>query len=86
MCCIVIRLPQCCIRQICHLSTEDLPQLRREAGNKTLTANKFDLDVDPVAVVCQAKDIARRSEEWLASSEDFEELEESDPMSDIMIM
>ena len=42
--------------------------------------------MDPVAVVCQAKDIARRSEEWLASRGDFEELEETDPMSDMMIM
>ena len=63
-----------------------MPQFRREAGNKTLTANKFDLNVDPVAVVCQAKDIARRTEEWLASRGDFEELEETNPMSDMMIM
>ena len=49
------------IRHICHLSTGDLPEFRIEAGNRTMMANKFDLDVDPVAVVCQAKDIAQRT-------------------------
>ena len=30
--------------------------------HRCLTANKFNLDVDPVAVVCQAKEIVRRTE------------------------
>ena len=31
-------------------------------SDRCLTANKFNLDVDPVAVVCQAKEIVRRTE------------------------
>jgi hypothetical protein len=31
-------------------------------------ANKFNLDVDPVAVVCQAKDIVKRAEEIYRST------------------
>ena len=58
------------IRQICHLSAEDLPEFRSEAGNRTITANKFDLDVDAVAVVCQAKDIVQRTRASLVSWEE----------------
>jgi hypothetical protein len=51
------------IRAICHFGTADLPRLRKEAAAKRcLTANKFDLDVDAVAVVCQARDIVQRTE------------------------
>jgi hypothetical protein len=37
--------------------------LRSEGSKKhCLMANKFNLDVDPVAIVCQAKNIIKRAE------------------------
>ena len=39
-------------------------------GNRTMTANKFDLDVDPVAVVCQAKYIVERTKASLVQKEE----------------
>ena len=61
-------LPQV-LRGICNFGTGDLPRLWREngaGGRRCLTANKFDLSVDPVAVVCQAKHIAQLTLKWQA--------------------
>jgi hypothetical protein len=57
-------------RNICNFGTADLPALRREVSEKRiLMANKFNLDVDPVAVViCQAKNIVKREEEIYKST------------------
>ena len=49
-------------RQVCHLSTEDLPELHKDADtSKCFMANKFNLHVDPVAVLCQAKAIVQKT-------------------------
>ena len=51
-------------RQICHLSTADLPTMwEDDAASKCFMANKFNLNVDPVAVLCQAKDIVQKTED-----------------------
>ena len=50
------------IRWICNLSTADLPRIREDAAAlNCFMANKFNLDVDPVAVLCQAKDIVKKT-------------------------
>ena len=47
---------------MCHLSTADLPELHKDAAtSKCFMANKFNLQVDPVAVLCQAKDIVQKT-------------------------
>ena len=43
------------IRQICNFGLGDLPRLE---SSSCLTANKFNLDVDPLAAVCQAQKIS----------------------------
>ena len=53
-------------RRICHLSTADLPRFREDAAaSKCFMANKFNLDVDPVAVLCQAKEIVKKTMDML---------------------
>ena len=52
------------LRGVCNFGTGDLPRLWFEngaGGRRCLTANKFDLNVDPVAVVCQAKHVAQET-------------------------
>ena len=57
-------------RQICHLSTEDLPKFREDAAaSKCFMANKFDLHIDSVAVLCQAKDIVQKTRDILGRNE-----------------
>ena len=34
-----------------------------DAASKCFMANKFNLNVDPVAVLCQAKDIVQKTED-----------------------
>ncbi len=61
------------LRNVCNLSTLDLPELR-QLNTKSITvknktkkiqnaffANKFNLDVDPLAVLCHARYIASLS-------------------------
>lgn len=58
------------IRQICHLSTADLPTVREDAAaSNCFMANKFNMDVDPVAVLCQAKDIVQKTRDILGRHE-----------------
>ncbi len=46
------------IRSICNFGTADLPEMWAEAAaERCMTANKFNLDVDPVAVICHAKHV-----------------------------
>ena len=55
------------LRGVCNFGTGDLPRLWSEngaGGRRCLTANKFDLTIDPVAVVCQAKHIAAETMKW----------------------
>ncbi len=52
------------IKSICNFGAGDLAEMWAEADEeRCLSANKFNLNVDPVAVVCQAKEIVRRTEE-----------------------
>ncbi len=51
------------VRAVCNFGVGDLPQVWREADEDgCLTANKFNLNVDPAAVVCQAKEVVHRTE------------------------
>ena len=46
-------------RDICNLALLDLPNLKSGYASTCLVANKFDLDVDPLAVSCWTQHILR---------------------------
>ena len=46
-------------RDICNLGLLDLPKLKSGYASTCLVANKFDLDVDPLAVSCWTQHILR---------------------------
>ena len=50
------------LRQICHLSTEDLKEVdkrnrMRDGKQNCFIANKFDSNIDPGAIICMARRI-----------------------------
>lgn len=45
------------IRFICNIGLYDLPYLYKEGNNECMFVNKFNLDVDPLAVICQANHV-----------------------------
>ena len=61
------RPPHChgkVLRGVCNFAVADLPVLWSEngaGGRRCFTGNKFDLTVDPLAVMCHAKHLAQLS-------------------------
>ncbi len=57
------------IRMVCNFGVGDLPDLWFEgAEERCFTANKFNIEVDPVAVVCHAKHIVELTRDLYAVS------------------
>ena len=56
------------LRQICHLATEDLKEVdkrnrMRDGKPNCFIANKFDIDIDPGAIICMARRIHHREKD-----------------------
>ena len=49
------------INGVCNFAVEDLPRIRENQGGNCIMANKFRLDVDAAAVVCQMREMFNAS-------------------------